>query len=167
MEIRWRNITGQPNYMISTDGVVLNKTTGLLSIGNIVNGYYCFRFPNGKRVLIARLVLNAFTRKPPIYKVVRTSSSLDVNLSSVSRGTMGEALRAAANRKNTLRGVHAWNRGKKSWRATINPGAGKSVTLGYFNKKEDAIRTYHDKYTELFGCAPFDLMQMLDNHKEV
>ncbi|CDQ41950.1 NUMOD4 domain-containing protein [Virgibacillus salexigens] len=61
---KWRDVEGYPNYMVNTDGEVLNKTNGKKLTHHINNGGYKFvrLRTNGKpkQLLVHRLVAIAF-----------------------------------------------------------------------------------------------------------
>jgi len=169
MKIKWKKVKifGFEHYLISNDGVLYNTKTNSLTYGfKQRNGTLRFELSNkGTFITIAAhlLVLHHFKRKEldKNYGLHIDGIKINNRINNLKWATLGEIMSATKRRNNEkkgkIRGVykHTNMSGTTRYRAVLTLGKGKQKTLGYFDKKKDAIMFYKQKYKEMYGVLPF------------
>jgi hypothetical protein len=154
----WRPVDGYDNYMVSSFGNIKNSDTKkLLKLTIDNNGYYkveLYKDGNNKTQRIHRLVALAFLKNPINKPCVdhADNNPLNNHLSNLRWATTQENNMNAAIQKNNSSGTTGvyWNKRENKWRAKIQIDR-KSIHLGYYTNKEDAINARIQKANEVFG----------------
>jgi len=154
----WKNIENYESYSVSDLGNVRNDTTSrILKPSKDTNGYLLVDLcKNGiqKSFNVHRLVALAFIENPENKECVDhiDNNPQNNNLTNLRWATITENAR---NRKMDIRNTSGFkgvyfNKATNKWRTQINIG-GKRISLGTFEKIEDAIIARQIKANEIFG----------------
>ena len=156
---QWMQVSGFPNYMISSCGRVMNIRTFrvLRTIMNYTTGYLFVNLckdgeMSNKR--IHRLVAEAFILNLTDLPCVdhKDRNSLNNHLSNLRWCTRKENLQNRSKQKNTssvFKGV-CFNKTRNKWTAHIRYN-GLLIHLGCYVDESEAARAYDRKASELFG----------------
>ena len=154
----YKIIEGFENYSVSDFGNVRNDKTGRILKGcDDGRGYFQVDLRNNKikhKKKIHQLVAQAFLQNPENKKCVDhiDNDKQNNNLINLRYATLQENGRnAKLSSKNTsgTKGV-SWNKNRNKWRAQIKIN-GKSIHLGYFINKDDAINIRIQRAKDAFG----------------
>jgi len=154
----YANITGFPNYQVSTFGNVKNVKSGrILKPSQEGGGYlYVILTDDGERSSkkIHKLVANAFLENPENKSCVDhiNHDRKNNHLSNLRWATYSENNQNALMKSNNTSGVIGivWNKNVNKWIARINVN-GVQKSLGYFVNKDDAITARSDAEIQYFG----------------
>ena len=142
----WASIDGYLNYQVSWRGRVMNTNTGRIlknTFGS--HGYlHVGLSKNGKAKshCIHAMVAQAWVSNPEDKKCVdhidgNKTNNHHANLRYATHSENGGNMKKRSDASSIYKGV-AWDRGANKWRAQIKKD-GKSMHLGYFETKEEAI----------------------------
>ncbi len=170
MKEKWTIIQGWENYFISNKGRVRNMKTKKLLKPFRLNSQllYVQLSKNGKSsncLGIHTLVAKHFNKmkKGDTTAIHLNYVQFDNREPNVEGATRGQAIvRTRKNnrfKKNKIKGIYKWFKGKNKYRAIISLEDGKMGTrlLGYFKTHREAKEVYHKTYLEIFGREPFKL----------
>ena len=154
----YKKIEGFENYSVSDFGNVRNDKTGKIKNVNVdIKGYVRVTLSSKterKNKFIQRLVARAFIlnpeNKPQVDHIDNNRANNNIkNLrwTTISQNTQNRQLTT----KNTSgsKGV-SWRKDSQKWRAQITIN-GKTITLGCFVNKEDAINIRVQRAKDVFG----------------
>ena len=154
---QWMQVSGFPNYMVSSCGRVMNiRTFRVLRPIIDSKGYLCNDlYSNGdvSKKKIHRLVADAFILNLTDLPCVdhKDRNSLNNHLSNLRWCTRKENQQNRSKNNNgtsMYKGVSFHKRSNK-WLAQIRHN-GQRIHLGYFNDESEAARAYDRKASELF-----------------
>ena len=164
MQEEFKNIPGTINYQVSNFGTVIrvSPTDGSKKLKSTrINkyGYSCVNVELtkawGKNTLVHRLVALTFIPNPDNKPVVDhiDNNRLNNNVNNLRWATIQENSFNQSLSKANISGVKGVRYVKKPnmWRAEIGFN-GKSISLGAFNTKEEAIQARKLKANELYGA---------------
>jgi hypothetical protein len=154
----WKPIDGYDNYIASSFGRVKNmKTNKILKNTLDKNGYYKVELCNNGKLKTQRnhrLVCDAFYTNPENKQCVDhiDNNPLNNHISNLRFATYQENNRNASIQKNNTSGTTGvfWNKKENKWRAKIQINR-KSIHIGYYENKQDAINARIQKANEVFG----------------
>lgn len=163
-KVIWKSIRGYKNYEVSNMGKVRNKETGgILKIQtNQAKTRYVTLWKNGlsKNLILGNLVLKAFGAKRLFTTIHIDGDHSNNKLSNLKPGTRAESLVQNRRALGKLRGVYKFPIGDKNWRAILAVDK-KSITIGYFKTKAEAIIAFYNAYKNKYGAKPFNLRKIL------
>ena len=154
---QWMQVSGFPNYMISSVGRVMNITTfRILKPGINSSGYLGVVLSSNVEVsskTIHRLVAKAFILNLTDLPCVdhKNRNSLNNHISNLRWCTKKENNQNRSKNKNMTsmyKGV-CFHQASGKWTAQITQ-TGHKIHLGYFSDESDAGRAYDLKASELF-----------------
>ncbi len=153
----YKNIEGFENYSVSDYGNVRNNKTGRIIKGRDTNGYLQVGLMKNKIrhfKLIHRLIAEVFLLNPENKKCVDhiDNNTQNNNLINLRFATSQENSQNRAINKNNTSGTKGvfWNKNKNKWTAHIKIN-GKSINLGSFLNKDDAINIRIQRAKDEFG----------------
>ena len=155
-----KRVKSYKNYTVNNQGEVFNVKTGhkikpfKQSTGR---QYYVGLSKNGeyKYFNLAKLVCDHFKKKELHSDYVRhlNFTTEDNRNKNLKRCTRGDLLRHYNQGKK--RGVYTWTDCKrKYYRATLKIN-GKCKTIGYYNKRKDAVTAYKTAFLAEYGALPY------------
>jgi hypothetical protein len=163
MEEEFRVCTGHNNYSVSNFGRVRNNKTNKIIKGSLRKGYLRIDYVlDGSRtcVPIHRLVSNAFIPNPEDKPLIdhidnNTTNNNAYNLRWCTSSENQQNRGVHKNNSTGTKGVYFRKdmkdkEGNLNWRAMIMHN-GKSIKLGSFKTKEEALYARKKKANELFG----------------
>lgn len=110
---------------------------------------YAYRRPKGEKIWMHRLI-----SKVPngLYTDHINGNKLDNRRKNLRHCTYAQNNKNAAIRKDNKTGYKGvyWEKGMSKYRCVIQ-NDGKRITLGYFDCKHEAAKTYNEKAKELHG----------------
>ena len=153
----YANITGYPNYQVSTFGNVKNDKSGRILKPGLSDGYFKVDLRvdgDSSNKKIHKLVANAFLENPENKKNVDhvDRNRLDNHLSNLRFATGSENAQNKSMMTNNTSGVAgvSWYKKTSKWTVhiTIN---GVHKNQGYFVNKDDAITARSNAEIQYFG----------------
>ena len=153
---QWMQVSGFPNYMVSSCGRVMNIRTFRVLRPRLCNDYLCNDLYSNAEVStkkIHRLVADAFILNLTDLPCVdhKDRNSLNNHLSNLRWCSKRQNNQNRSKRKNTTsvyKGV-CFDKSKNKWRAQINHN-GQLIHLGYFLDEVEAGLAYDLKANEFF-----------------
>ena len=152
------NITGYPNYQVSNFGNVKNVKTGrILKPSTNPQGYFMVVLTNNgetSTLTVHRLVATAFIENSENKQCIdhKNRNKKNNNIDNLRWATYEENGQNRTISKNNTSGIigvsFVISRNKWISRIAVN---GKTINLGRFENKEDAIKARHDAEVLHFG----------------
>jgi hypothetical protein len=156
MEQEWKVIDEFPEYEISNDGFLRNKSGKILKQFQNSNGYLSFRFWTGFKTItkeVHRFVAKAFIpntlNKTSVDHIDRNKTNNQVNnLRWATRTEQTINTKKRVGTTSKYRGV-SYQKDRNKWRCKITFKG--NVYIRFFETEEEAGLHYHNKAIELFG----------------
>jgi len=146
-------VSGYKNYIISNDGIILNKFGREMKHAIDKDGYHCVALTNGikKYFKIHRLVYQHFGNWNPELTVDHRDNDKNNNhISNLRMATKQQQNFNQPIRKNNKLGVKGVRKQRNKYRARIKID-GKQIHLGLFETVEEASLVFQSKARELHG----------------
>lgn len=152
--LEWKDIKGYENYKINKKGEIMNiKKNKVLKNQIGTRGYYQVKLKR-KHQNIHRLVALTFLDNPKNLPLVnhKDGNILNNDLSNLEFCTASENIHRSKISKANISGFKGvcYCNSRKKWIATIGIN-GRTVNLGRFSTKEEAVKVREGKELELLG----------------